>query len=277
MTSFKATAAVLGVLATAACADKAADSQAPSESPAAISAPETPQSGIVDQAADPASSGDDSAPTQGETALRPSAAPRTEPSRPADRSANATPPAAAPGAAPAAEWREITVPAGTTLNLELQTSLSSETAKVETPVRARFRSPVVVDGYTVIPSGSIASGTVTAVDRPGRVKGRARLVLAFTEVQVNGARETLRTEPITFVGEETKGDDAAKIGGGAIGGAIIGGLLGGGDGAAKGAAIGGAAGTGAVLATRGKDVTVAAGTDLSTTLASPTEITVAAR
>jgi hypothetical protein len=127
--------------------------------------------------------------------------------------------------------------------LELQTALSTETAQIETPVRARFRRPVVVNGLTVIPAGAIASGTVTDVDRPGRVRGRARLAFRFTEVQVNGGREDLRTNPITFVGEQSKGEDATKIGGGAIGGAIIGGILGGGDGAAKGAAIGGAAGT----------------------------------
>ena len=39
--------------------------------------------------------------------------------------------------------------------------------------------------------------------------------------------------------------------------------MGGGDGAAKGAAIGGAGGTGVVLATRGKEVRLGAGTPLS--------------
>ena len=61
--------------------------------------------------------------------------------------------------------------------------------------------------------------------------------------------------------------DAVKIGGGAIGGAIVGGILGGKSGAAKGAAIGGAAGTGAVLATRGDEVEVAAGTAFTARLA----------
>ena len=47
---------------------------------------------------------------------------------------------------------------------------------------------------------------------------------------------------------------------------MVGGILGGGSGAAKGAAIGGAAGTGAVLATRGKDVVLTSGTTLAATL-----------
>ena len=50
-------------------------------------------------------------------------------------------------------------------------------------------------------------------------------------------------------------------------GAAIGAIAGGGSGAAKGAAIGGAAGTGAVLATRGKEVELAAGADITATTA----------
>ena len=174
-------------------------------------------------------------------------------------------------------WRDVTVTAGTALPLELMTALSSETAQVETPVRARLRQDLIVDGYTAIPSGSIVTGTVTDVERPGRVQGRARLAFRFNEVEMNGGREDLRTNPITFEGEATKGEDATKIGAGAGVGAIIGGIVGGKKGAAKGGAIGGAAGTGAVLATRGKDVEVANGADLTATLAEPSTIRVQTR
>jgi hypothetical protein len=176
-------------------------------------------------------------------------------------------------AAPAApRWREVTVPAGTALPLELLTALSSETARVETPVRARLRQAVVVNEYIALPAGTVLHGTVTDVDRAGRVQGRARLAFRFTEAELNGGREELSTNPVSFQGEATKGEDATKIGAGAVGGAIIGGILGGGDGAAKGAAIGGAAGTGAVLATRGREVSLAAGTDIAATLASPLSV-----
>lgn len=161
------------------------------------------------------------------------------------------------------------MPAGTALPLELTTALSSETAQIETPVRARLRQAVVVDGYAALPAGAVLIGNVTDVDRAGRVQGRSRLAFRFTEVQFNSQTEDLRTNPITFEGEATRGEDATKIGGGAVGGAIIGGILGGKDGAAKGAAIGGAAGTGVVLATRGREVTLASGTDLAATLATP--------
>jgi hypothetical protein len=170
--------------------------------------------------------------------------------------------------------RTLTIPAGTSLPLELTTAVSSETASVEMPVSARLRQSVTVDGVTVLPAGSVVNGEVIDVDRPGRVQGRARLGLRFTSVTVDGRREELRTNPVTFEGEQTKGEDATKIGAGAGIGAIIGGIVGGGDGAAKGAAIGGAAGTGAVLATRGKDVTLPSGSDVNVTLASAVDIDV---
>ena len=109
------------------------------------------------------------------------------------------------------------------------------------------------------------------------MRGRARLAFRFTEAEIDGGREDLRTNPVSFEGEATRGEDATKIGAGAVGGAIIGGILGGGDGAAKGAAIGGAAGTGAVLATRGREVTLASGTDVTATLASEFSVRAPAR
>jgi hypothetical protein len=175
-------------------------------------------------------------------------------------------------AAPAPEvpvWHDVTANTGTPLPLELLTAVSSETAAVETLVRARLRQAVNEDGYTVLPAGAVLTGVVTDVERAGRVQGRSRLAFRFTEVAINGGREDLRTNPITFEGEATKGEDATKVGAGAVGGAIIGGIVGGGKGAAKGAVIGSAAGAGAVLATRGREVNLASGTDITATLAAP--------
>jgi hypothetical protein len=188
---------------------------------------------------------------------------------PAPSRVNEAPAAPAAPAARAPQFREVTAPAGTSLSLEMQSTVSSETAKVETPVRARLRQAVVVDDVTVLPAGAVLVGNVTEVDRAGRVQGRSRLAFRFTEALFDGQTEDVRTNPITFEGEATKGEDATKIGGGAVGGANIGGILGGKDGAAKGAAIGGAAGTGVVLATRGREVVVNSGTDVTATLATP--------
>jgi hypothetical protein len=174
-------------------------------------------------------------------------------------------------------FRELTLPSGTSLPLELTTALSSETAAVETPVRARVREAVTVDGYTAIPAGAVLTGTVTDVASAGRVQGRSRLTFRFDEVQLNGSREDLRTNPITFQGAATKGEDATKIGVGAGIGAAIGGIVGGAKGAAKGAAIGGAGGTGVVLATKGKEVEVGSGADVTAVLAAPLSVRVPVR
>ena len=173
-----------------------------------------------------------------------------------------------------AVYRDVTASVGTSLSLSLITPLSTETAKVETPVTARLRQPVVVDGFTVVPAGATLHGDVIEAERAGRVKGRSRLVIRFAEVMVNGDRDPFRTDELTFEGQASKAKDATKIGAGAGIGALIGGIAGGGSGAAAGAAIGGAAGTGAVLATRGSDVELAEGTELNTTLASPYSVRV---
>ena len=175
------------------------------------------------------------------------------------------------------EFREVTIPAGTALPLELETDLSSETAQVETPVRARLKQALSVNGVAAIPAGAILVGEVTDVERAGKVKGRSRLAFTFNRLEANNVREDVRTNPLTFQGEASKGEDATKVGAGAVGGAIVGGILGGGEGAAKGAAIGGAAGTGVVLATRGKDVKLTSGTDLAASLAAPLTIRVPLR
>jgi hypothetical protein len=182
--------------------------------------------------------------------------------------------------APAArlpEYREVTIPAGTALPLEMTSTISSESAQVEAPVSARLRNAIVINGDTTIPSGSVMRGTVTDVERAGRVQGRAHLSFVFNDVTMNGAREDLKTNPLTFEAEATKGEDATKVGAGAVGGAILGGILGGKKGAAKGGAAGAAAGTGVVLATRGKEVTVTEGTPVTATLAQPMTVRVRIR
>ena len=171
-------------------------------------------------------------------------------------------------------YRDVTAAVGTNLSLALITPLSSETAKVETPVTARLRQPIVVDGFTVVPAGATLHGDVTAVERAGRVKGRAQLAIRFTEVQFGGQRDPFRTNALTFEGADSTKKDVAKVGIGAGIGAVIGGIVGGGSGAATGAAIGGGAGAGTALATRGAEVELAEGAELNTTLSSPYSVRV---
>ncbi|HXW05384.1 MAG TPA: hypothetical protein VD833_09135 [Vicinamibacterales bacterium] len=167
-----------------------------------------------------------------------------------------------------ASFEEHQVPAGLWLSVELRTSIGSDTSAVEDEIRGRLTRPLVVNDVEVVPEGATVLGTVTDVERSGRVKGLARVAFRFNVLEhpETGSRVSIRTAPIVREAEPTKKKDAATIGGAAAGGAVIGAILGGGDGAAKGAAVGGAAGTGVVLGTRGKEVEVPAGTVVSARL-----------
>jgi hypothetical protein len=171
-------------------------------------------------------------------------------------------------------YREFTLPVGTTLPVELTTTVASDVSEVEDTVRATLRHAVTVDGQEVLPTGTELAGHVTEAERSGRVKGRARVGFRFTSLRYDDERLPVRTDPIAQEAEATKGEDATKIGIGAGAGAVIGAVVGGKSGAAKGAAIGGAAGTGAVMATRGKEVRLEPGTEISVRLASPLAIRV---
>jgi hypothetical protein len=181
--------------------------------------------------------------------------------------------------ASAPAYREVTVPAGTVLPLDLKSSVASDTSSVEDRVTATLRRRVMVGGTEAIPAGSTVIGHVTDAKRSARVKGRARIAFRFTELDLpgDGNRVRISTGTVARQAAATKQKDAAIIGGGAVGGAVIGGLIGGGDGAAKGAAIGGAAGTGTVLATRGKEVRLGPGADIAVKLTAPLTLRVPVR
>lgn len=219
--------------------------------------------------------------TDNQPASQPSAAPADASQTPG--ASQETAPSTAPGETrnPIAkmvdrepEFREVTIPAGTVLPVELQTTVSSVSSSPEDPVRATLRRPVTVDGYEAIPTGSRLTGVVTAVRRAGRVKGRAHVALRFSALDARDERLDVRTGVVARTAPATKKADATKIGIGAGAGAVVGGIVGGGSGAAKGAAIGGAGGTGYVLATRGKEVSLPSGTNLSVKLLEPLTVRV---
>ena len=189
-------------------------------------------------------------------------------------------PVRAPDVAPVASpkpdaiRRELTIPAGTPLSLELATTVSSNGSRVEQPVQATVRRAVVIKGATVIPAGAAVTGYVTEATPSGRVKGRARVGVRFSTLRVGGTRYTIRTAAVTREAPGTKKEDATKVGIGAGAGAVVGAIAGGKKGAAVGTAVGAAGGTGVVLATRGEEVSLGRGTVVSTRLSQPVTIRV---
>lgn len=178
-----------------------------------------------------------------------------------------TPADDAPAAATRA--RTLTIPDSTSLDVELNTSLASDTSRVEDAVRGTVQSPVVIDEVTVVPTGSTLLGHVTSVQESGKIKGRAELGFAFTRLQVGPVTYDISTKPFFYRAEGTKKEDAVKIGIGAAAGAIVGAITGGKKGAAIGTAVGAGGGTAVVLATDGDEIRLASGRTLKVSLTNP--------
>lgn len=208
--------------------------------------------------------------TPGAPAASGTAKPVADATRPAEPPA-APPAPPVPTPPPAPQFREVTIPAGTAINVRLSTPLASDKNKVEDEVRGTLSAPVVVNGLTAVPSGSEIVGTVSEAKRSGRVKGRASITFRFDRLRARNESLTIRTAPVRREAAADRSDDVKKgvIGGAA--GAVVGGIVGGGSGAAIGAGVGSA---GAVMATRGDEIELPAGTTVRTTLQEPLKVVV---
>ncbi len=184
--------------------------------------------------------------------------------------------AAAQGILNRVATREVTLRAGTPLPVVMDTAVASSTSRVEQPVRAHLSRDVRLDDEVVLPAGSELYGTVTAVRRPGKVKGRSYIAVRLTTLVPKGSNErySIDTGRIARTGRATKKKDAMKIGIPAAGGAAVGALIGGKKGALIGAGAAGGAGTAVVLSTRGEDVGIGRGAPLTLRLASPVSVRV---
>lgn len=183
-----------------------------------------------------------------------------------------------------------TVPAGTKVLLSLKSGVNTKTARPGDGVYLISTFPVIVGSHVLIPTGVYVQGVIDKVERPGRVKGRAKLLMHFTTMifpngQVVAIPGTVNNLPgsggASVKGNEgtieqagSKGKDAGDIArGGVIGatGGVIGGAATGNP--AEAAALGGLAGlAGGViytLLTRGNEVVIPEGTSLEMVMQRP--------
>ncbi len=178
-------------------------------------------------------------------------------------------------APPEPQYEELVVAADSVIGLQIEHAISSESARVEDPVEARVTRDLVVGGKVAIPAGTRALGSVTFVERGGKVKTRARLGLRFhTLVFADATRMPIHTDTIFRDGEPPANESVAKIGGAAVGGAILGAILGGTKGAVIGGATGAAGGTAAVMAGDRHAATLPAGATVTVRLTAPVTVTV---
>jgi len=206
-------------------------------------------------------------------------APQTE--TPAPAQAVPPPPEPARPVEPAPEPRhepqfeDLVLPSASVIGLQLDTSLSSDHARVEDRVDAHVTRDVMVGGRVAIPSGSRVIGSVVAVEQGGKVKEPARLAIRFhTLILADGSQVMLRTEAIDRRSESPASSSTKKIGGGAVAGTILGAIIGGGKGAAIGAATGAGGGSAVVMAGDRSAATLTAGTDLTARILNPVPVQV---
>jgi hypothetical protein len=170
----------------------------------------------------------------------------------------------------------LSLPAGTALNVKLESTLATFTSKKGDAFSGRVTQPVVMDGKVVIPVGTTVLGRVTRVSEPRRVVGKPTIgITPETVVLPNGERYALNATLVDTslragtdvndegqfkgAGHDTK--DLMEIGAGTGGGMLIGGMAAGG----KGVLIGGAIGATATVThwlTKRRSAMLAPGTEL---------------
>jgi type IV secretion system protein VirB10 len=159
----------------------------------------------------------------------------------------------------------ILIPTDTELILELNDEITTERSKEGDRFTAKVVSPMEI-------GGAIVEGRVSKVQKPGRIKRRAEILLTFDRIILNEARwsnfSAILTEVLPVKGDnvkrvDTEGTvegksslkgDTIKVGAATGTGAVVGAVVGGPVGAAVGAGVGAAFGVGAVVVERGKHV-----------------------
>jgi hypothetical protein len=144
------------------------------------------------------------------------------------------------------------VPAGTALMVRLETTLATFSNKPGDPFRGSLTQPVVVNGQTLLPAGTVVEGRVTKVSEPRRISGKPtigilpeavilptgeHLYLDATLTDTNISGTDVNSEG-QFKGTGHDRRDQLEVGGGAAGGMLVGGLVGGPVGVVVGGAIG---------------------------------------
>ncbi len=160
-----------------------------------------------------------------------------------------------PGSVPeaaAVELERVTVPAGTRLMIGLDDELDTGENKDGDRFSGFLDAALSVDGKTVVPRGTKLYGRLREVEKAGRFRGKAELVLELTDIRLDAQLIPIVTDRIRIDGEKAK--TLQKVGGAAVAGAVLGAVVDGAGGAARGVAIGAGAGTVLAAITGGRQV-----------------------
>ncbi len=193
-------------------------------------------------------------------------------------SQDAPPPTARPSSLapraqdPAAQYGEITVPAGQPLLVRMIDEVDSSKNQVGDIFHAGLETDLYINGTLVARKGTDVYGRLAEAKEAGHFSGSAELQLELIRIVIDGRDYPLVSSDYSLKGQGRGSDTAKKVGGGAVVGAIIGAIAGGGKGAAIGAGAGSAVGAGVQVFTRGKQVKVPSETLLEFRLQQPATV-----
>jgi hypothetical protein len=160
----------------------------------------------------------------------------------------------------------VTIPSGTPIQVTVDAQISSESAQAGDTWTGQVKEPVVIGTAAPIPAGSVVTGVITGAE-PAARGSRAFLALAVRSVTVNGVEHSIGAGTDSIIAGSPRARNLGAIAGSAAAGAIIGHAIGGGGkGALIGGLLGGAAATGAVAKTKGYQVVIKPGTEITFTV-----------
>lgn len=181
---------------------------------------------------------------------------------------------------PEPRFRTFVVAVGTTMDLSLDTELSTKTNEPGDDFTATLQQPVYAeDGSVIIPAGASVRGRVTNVQKSGRVGETALLNIAFEAVSWGDSSYPLEATVVQAhperVGRASTAEQVGKVAASAAAGALIGRVIGGKNkDAIKGAVVGAAAGTAIVLGTSDVDAVLKQGSLMVIRTERPLEVVV---
>ncbi len=267
----------LAAFALAACGKKPAEEPLAADDPAALAAAEEAaamqarEEELARREAELALKEKEKELADREAALAKASQPKPAP-RPAAPAASPSKPKPAP--TPVASGpRDYTIPAGTSISVQLPAEISTKTAKVGQRLTGNLTNDIVVDGKVVAKAGAPVQGSITEVISGSKtIGGKPTLGLSFDSITSNGGDRPISARITQVADKSDKAGDTAKIAGGAVAGGVVGHQIDGDKGKVIGALIGAAAGTAAAKKT-GKEVVLPAGTVVGLTLDSPVTVT----
>ena len=178
-----------------------------------------------------------------------------------------------PGQDPAAQYGEVTIPAGQVLLVRMIDGVDSSKNNVGDVFHASLETDLYVNNTVLARKGTDVYGRLANVKEAGKLSGSAELQLELMRIVIDGRDYPLVSSDYSLKGQGRGADTAKKVGGGAIVGAIIGAIAAGGKGAAIGAGAGSAAGAGVQVFTKGEKVKVPSETLLEFRLQQPAMVT----